>query len=331
LPSEVAGDVTDIMLESDVLGHRTHGFAFLPVYLDRLAAGTIATSGDIEVLADGGASFAWNAHRLAGAWVTRRAIRDVVARAKDHAVVTATIANCSHIGCLQAYLRAMTDEGLFATLSATNPGISSVAPFGGADPVLTTNPIAYGIPTNGDPILIDQCTSVVSNAAVQERERRGEPVPASWLLDGDGEPTADATLLSANPPATIMPLGGPEFGYKGFGFGLMVEALTLALSGFGRTSSPDRVGQSVFLQVIDPRGFAGRDFFNAEMSQLAKRCRDSRPKQGGGRVRLPGERALAERDSKLREGLTFPADVIGRIEEWGRRLSIGDLALAHSD
>jgi L-lactate dehydrogenase len=213
----------------------------LATYLDRIHNGAIARDGAIEVLADGGAALAWHAHRLPGAWAMRQLSEAMLQRVGQHAVVTGTIADCSHIGCLQAYLSRFT------------------------------------------------AADVVSNAAVQTYAARGERTPGLWLVDGQGRYSDDASLIEGDPPATIAPLGGPEFGYKGYGFSLMVEALSLALTGYGRTSEPDRFGQSVFLQVIDPSGFAGRERFMRETSSLARRCRDSTPKSGGPPVRLPSD------------------------------------------
>ena len=327
MPAEMAGDMAAMLMEADLLGHRTHGFAMLPTYLNRIEKGAIATSGDIEVLADTGATVAWHAHKLPGAWAMRLMSDEILRRVEDHTVVTGTIAHSSHIGCLQAYLRRFTDAGLFVTLSATNPGVASVAPFGGTLPVLTTNPVAYGIPTNGEPILIDQCTSVVSNAAIQTHAARRERTPGLWLVDGDGNYSDDASLIEADPPATIAPLGGPDFGYKGYGFGLMVEALTLALSGYGRSSAPDRFGQSTFVQVIDPAGFAGRAAFGREMTELVRSCQASPPRRGGPPVRLPGQRALAQRPLHLAEGMPFRSDTLAKITAWGAKLGVKTGAL----
>lgn len=322
LSAEMAGDVAEVLLEADLLGHRTHGLVMLPNYLDRLAKGSMRADGEVEVIADHGSTFAWRARRLPGAWVMRRALREMIARSAQHPVTTATIADCSHIGCLQVYLKTMTDRGLFVTLTVTDPGVASVAPFGGADPVLTSNPVAYGIPTRGDPILIDHSTSVVSNAAIAAHAARGERTPGDWLLDGQGRPSDDPTVLNQVPPGTIMPLGGVEFGYKGFGFGLMVEALSLGLSGFGRLPGTPRGGQGVFLQAIDPAAFAGRDVFLDETTALAQRCQASRPRMEGMPVRLPGQRALGNRERNRIEGLAYPEHFMSSLGDWAGRLGV---------
>lgn len=322
LQSEQASSVAGKLVESDLLGHATHGLAILPVYLERIQDGRIAVAGDIDVVSDTGATFSWQANRLAGGWVLGCAVTQALERSADHPVVTVTIANCSHVGCLQAYLEGIGRAGRLAMLMVTDPGVVSVAPFGGVDPVLTSNPIASCIPTRGDPILIDQCTSLVSNGAVNQYAAAGKRLPGRWLVSNDGQPTDDPVALATNPPGTIMALGGEEFGYKGFGFGLMVEAFALALSGFGRKDTPVRGAQGVFLQIIDPGHFAGRDAFLDETTDLVRRCKASRTAAGRGEVRLPGERALRDKARQLRDGITIEAALAERLHQWAQQLGV---------
>ena len=320
--AEHADQVAARMVDAELLGHRSHGLWLLATYLERLQAGQIATNGEVRVLSDTDSAFSWHANRLPGAWVMHRAIEEVIERAASRAVVVATIAECSHIGCLQSYLLPLVERNLFVTLSATNAGVASVAPFGGIDPVLTTNPIAYGIPTRGEPILIDQCTSLGSNTFFTAFAQRGESLPDQWLLDADGNPTDDPNVLTQTPAGTVLPLGGLEFGYKGFGLGLAVEALTLALPGSGRRTKPDKFGQGVFLQVLNPRLLGGLDAFLDETTHLADACHASRVRPGSPPVRLPGERALALRRKQMSEGISLADDVLARMGAWADKLDL---------
>jgi LDH2 family malate/lactate/ureidoglycolate dehydrogenase len=244
------------------------------------------------------------------------ATAQLLERAPKHGMASGTIANCSHIGCLQAYLLPFTQAGLMVMISATNPGIFSVAPFGGIDPVLTTNPIAFGLPTSGTPMLVDMSTSVASNALFNGYAARGEKLPGQWLLDAAGNPTDDPKALTAKPPGTILPLGGLDFGYKGFGLGLVVEALSLALPGHGRAQKPDAFGQGVFIQVTDPAAFSGRAHYLKEMDHLAALCRASRPRPGTKGVRVPGERALASMAEQNEKGVKVSEEALKRLAPW---------------
>ncbi|MBW0101007.1 Ldh family oxidoreductase [Pseudonocardia sp. KRD291] len=318
IDNDHAAAMTARMIDGDLLGHRTHGLSFLSTYLDRISGGHIGSAGALETLHDDRAAIAWQANRLPGAWVMGEATALALDRITDHAVVTVTIANCSHIGCLQSYLLPFTARGLLVTLTATNPGVASVAAPGGTQGVITTNPIAMGIPTWNDPILIDQCTSVGSNALFDDYAAHGERLPGEWLLDAAGLPTDDPTVLRADPPGTIQSLGQTDFGYKGFGFGLMSEALSIALPGYGRRTHPGRFGQGVFLQVIDPARFCGSDAFLDEVTHLVTTIRND-PGAAGAAVRLPGERALSARRDQIRDGVLVEPQTLARLEPWARR------------
>jgi len=322
MDADMARAMSARVIDAELFGHRTHGLLFFPNYLERIEKGHIARAGSVEVLADRGGAFAWKANRLAGAWVMERATAQLIERAAHHGVASASIANCSHIGCLQTYLLPFTSQGLMVTIAATNPGIFSVAPFGGIDPVLTTNPLAFGIPTSGTPILIDQSTSVASNALFNGYAARGERLPGAWLLDAEGTPTDDPKALAAKPPGTILPLGGLDFGYKGFGFGLVVEALALALPGYGRAQKPDAFGQGVFVQALDPAAFAGRESFLRETDHLAAACRASRPRPGAERVRVPGERALASMQEQNRNGVRVIPAALEKLQPWMQKTGV---------
>jgi LDH2 family malate/lactate/ureidoglycolate dehydrogenase len=110
-------------------------------------------------------------------------------------------------------------------------------------------------------------------------------------------------VLFADPPGTLLPVGGTDHGHKGYGLALLVEALTQGLSGFGRAEKPAKWGASVFVQAIDHSAFGGADSFTRETGWLAKACRDTPPVPGVDAVRLPGQRALERKRRALAEGV----------------------------
>jgi L-lactate dehydrogenase len=218
-------------------------------------------------------------------------------------------------------------------MAVTSPAIRSVAPFGGVEPVLTTNPLASGIPTHGDPILVDQSTSLTSNASVAEYGKAGQRLPGKWLLDAQGQLSDDPAVLNASPAGTILPLGGADHGYKGFGFGLIAEALSLALSGTGRHMEVPRVrgSQGVYFQLIDCEALGGREQFLDEMTALAQSCRASPPAAGHERVRLPGDRALEQWREQQREGLVVDDAVASSLHSWAMALGVPAPAFKTAD
>ena len=107
----------------------------------------------------------------------------------------------------------------------------------------------------GDPVLLDVSTSTTTNGLTGRLKGEGAVLGHPWLLDAAGQPTPDPAALFTDPPGSILPLGGLDSGHKGYALGLLVEALTAALGGFGRADASEGWGAAVFLQVIDPAAF----------------------------------------------------------------------------
>jgi LDH2 family malate/lactate/ureidoglycolate dehydrogenase len=317
-----ATDVAEVLLEADLLGHTTHGLNLLGPYLEAIEEGNFELEGEPEVVADHGSAVTWDGRYLAGPWLLRRAISDARERLKNHPVVTWSIRRSHHIACLQAYLKPVTDEGLFVILSTSDPSNQWVAPHGAVQPRFSPNPIAAGIPTGGDPWLIDVSISSTAAGKCIRATREGERLPGKWLVDSDGNPTDDPAPMVNERKGALYPLGGPDLGYKGFGLALLVEAMTSALGGFGRADCETRWNGSVFLQIIDPARFGGSDAFVRETEFLSNACREAAVPSGAEPVRMPGERALKSRSEQLANGVVLYPGIISSIEPWAAKLNV---------
>ena len=138
------------------------------------------------VVASRPAAQAWDGHRLPGPWLTLRALDAAIAMAVTQGTGTVTIRRSHHIACLAAYLKRATDRGLMLLLLCSDPSSASVAPFGGVSPVFTPNPLAAGIPTSGDPILLDVSASYTTNGLTGRLHKNGQKLPHPWLQDAQG-------------------------------------------------------------------------------------------------------------------------------------------------
>src|SRR4051794_21648008 len=311
-----AATFAEALVGAELLDRGSHGLALLPRYLGDLEAGRTARSGDPVAVTQGAAHALLDGGMLPGPVVMAAAIDRALAIVAEHAVATVVVRRAQHIGCLALYLEQATARGALVLLCSSNPGARVVAPFGGVRAAYSPNPIACGIPTQGDPILIDFSSSAVAANACREYALRGEELPGPLLIGPDGQPTRDASVLFADPAGAILPLGGAEGGHKGFALGLMVEALTAGLGGFGRSSPDAGYSNAVLLLLFDPDRFGGAGFLRQEMSALGASCRAS------GDVRLPGERALAYRREALRDGLALNPATVRALEPWAERLGV---------
>jgi LDH2 family malate/lactate/ureidoglycolate dehydrogenase len=314
--------VAEVLLEGDLLGHDTHGLELLAPYLRELDAGQMARDGEPTTLNDVGSVVTWDGRRLPGPWLVRSAIATARARLARHPVVSVVIRRSHHIACLQAYLTEATDAGLLMLLTCSDPSAAGVTPHGGVESRITPNPLAAGIPTDGEPILIDISMSTTTNAMTRRLASEGRRLPAPWLVDAHGDATDDPAVLFADPAGAVLPLGGLDLGHKGFALALLVEALTSGLAGHGRADEPREWGASVFLQLIDPEAFGGRAALVRETGRLAEICRGAPVAPGRPPVRLPGEAALARRRRQLREGVTLYGATMTALAPWAGRYRV---------
>jgi L-lactate dehydrogenase len=312
--------VAEVLIEADLIGHTTHGLALAPKYLQEIASGSMAVGGEPEVLSDRGACICWNGRRLPGVWLTARAVDLALERVRTYGTVTVTIGNSHHIGCLAAYLLRATEKGCMAVISSSDPSQRTVAPYGGKRPVFTPNPIAVGIPTDDGPILIDASASISTNNMGARLVREGRSFPGQWALDADGTPTNDPRVLTAG--GSILPAGGLDHGHKGYAWALFVEALTQGLAGFGRADEPAGWGAGVYVQIVDPDAFAGREAFLRQTGWLVRACRNTPPRPNIGRVRIPGEDALQKKRRALAHGVVPYPGVIEALRPWAERLAV---------
>jgi LDH2 family malate/lactate/ureidoglycolate dehydrogenase len=319
---EKSAIVAPLLVEADLMGHTTHGLAQAPAYLNGLESGAMLGTGEPITVSDRGAVVTWDGQRICGVWLTATAVELAVDRARAHGTATVVIRRCGHIACLATYLEIATRQGCMITLASSDPSVESVAPHGGTTPLFTPNPIAVGIPTDGDPILIDISASITTNGLTGRLHGEGKSLPGEWVQDSDGRPSRDPAVLFTDPPGTILPIGGRDHGHKGFGIALMIEAMTQGLSGLGRADPREGWGAAIYLQVIDPSAFSGTEDFTRQSSWLAEACRADRPAIGGGPVRMPGDGALARKRKALAQGLELYPGVLDKMLVIGDRLGV---------
>jgi L-lactate dehydrogenase len=226
-----------------------------------------------------------------GLWLVHQAIGIAIERVATHGVVTFAMRRSHHIACLATLAKLVTDRGCVAILATSDPAFGFVAPYGGREPLLTPNPIAIGYPGTRTPVLIDMCASITTVSMTPEGCRRRDVRPALAARRNRPADRDPRVLEQTDPRGSLLLLGGLEYGHKGFGLALMVEALTQGLSGLGRKDTEKRWGGNVFLQVLDPDAFAGREAFLEQMDFLTDSCRANAPLHEGVPVRMPGERA----------------------------------------
>ena len=286
VPREEAEVVTASLVGANLRGHDSHGVMRIPQYVDFVERGAYRVGVGLEVIRETPALVVCDGHWGLGQVQAHRLLDLVIPKAQGLGLAVGTARDCGHIGRLGEYAERVASSGLMLLATVNNGGaVQRVAPPGGLEPRLSTNPFCAGVPTTESdaPIVVDFGTSVVAEGKVRGYYISKRPVPEGWLLDHRGSPTTDPAVLYEPPLGTILPLGG-EQSYKGFGLALILDLWAGGLSGGPCSQATNRKvpGNNVFFLVMDPARFAGGDYLAASGFR-ASRIDPSVPPSSGNR------------------------------------------------
>lgn len=288
-------------------GVASHGLAYIPIYCEHVQCGKVdglATArleqtrpGVIRV--DAATGFAHPAIDLG--------FESLIPLAREQGVAALAIRNSYNCGVLGYHTYRLAEAGLLGIGFTNAP--ASIAPSGGAAPVVGTNPFSIAAPGEGGPaLLIDQSASTIAKSEVMKHAREGKPIPEGWALDPDGNPTTD-------PEVGLKGSMAPSGGYKGVGVALLVETMAAAMTGAtlgkdaspfsGTKGGPPKTGQ--FFLAIDPEATSG-GAFAARMAALAGAIHA----QEG--AHLPGDGRAAKRAAAKENGVAVNVATLERIE-----------------
>jgi uncharacterized oxidoreductase len=301
VPGDEARVVSESLVGANLRGHDSHGVMRVPQYIDFVEKGIYRTGVALEVEHETPAVVTCDGQWGFGQVQAHRLVDLIVPKAQALGISAGSARDCGHIGRLGEYAEKAAEAGLILIATVNNNGAGQrVAPPGGIEPRLGTNPLCAAVPTAGDPVVLDFGTSVVAEGKVRVYNINKRPVPEGWLLDPQGRPTTDPSVLYNPPLGSILPMGGAQ-AYKGFGLGLVLDMLAGGLSG-GRSShpgAPPAKGNNVLFLALDPARFAGRDALLREATVVAEYVRDTPRAPGVDTILLPGdpERRTLERRS----------------------------------
>lgn len=317
--------VAESLVDSDVVGHESHGVARLPAYLRQIERGELVPGGKLEVVYETPAIVVCDGHLGLGHPHMRRVVEMVDAKARAVGIGCATVRRSGHTGRLGQWTEAAARRGLAALMTVNDNGVYVVvAPPGGTEPRLSTNPLSIAVPSGGEPIVLDMATSVVASGKLLVRRLAGEPCPPGWLVDAAGQPTTDPRTIAHDPPGSILPLGGPAAMHKGFALALLLDLLVGGLS--GGHCPPPREGEvecnTVLFVAWDPAHFAGRGHFDGEVRTLVDWVRSCRMQPGKSAPRMPGERTTAARQFAQTSGVEVRAGAWSRLLRAAEKLGV---------
>jgi uncharacterized oxidoreductase len=310
--------VADHQVDANLAGHDSHGVHLLPTYLDRIRKGHIVPGAPIAVLDETETTARVDGHWGFGQVVSTRAMDLCIAKARGHRVGIVSVFRQSHVGRLGDYPLMAAAAGLVGLMMCdSGQAPKQVAPFGGREARLGTNPLAIAFPSDLEaPVLIDMATSAVAGGKLLVARARREAIPVGWLLDPAGNPTTDPAHFAAG--GAMLPLGGPQ-GYKGSALSFAVETLAAILAGLGFGVDPaGRHNDGAFLLAFDPAAFRPLGEFKAEVAAFARYLKATPPAAGFTEVLYPGEIEHRTAERRRREGIPIEDDTWSRLAALAR-------------
>jgi LDH2 family malate/lactate/ureidoglycolate dehydrogenase len=321
---EDAAVVTDSLIEANLRGVDTHGITrMLCVYVKRLQVGVMSPQTRWSISRENASTALIDAKNSLGQVVATKAMQLAIGKAERTGIGFTAVTHANHYGAA-AYYSMMALEHDMIGFSSTNAP-ATVAPWGGRQPMLGTNPFSYALPAGEEqPVVLDMATTVVARGRLMLYAKQNLPLEPGWALDDRGVPTVD-------PQAALRGLLAPMAGYKGYGLALIVDLLCGVMTGanYGahfpgfladNLEEPSDIG-SVFM-AINVNSFMDAGEFKGRMDQALREIKGSALAEGAKRIYVPGEIELATKAERLAHGIPMPEQVVKDFIALGNELGV---------
>jgi LDH2 family malate/lactate/ureidoglycolate dehydrogenase len=326
LPAADAGTVARLMAQADLQGSDGHGVIRLPQYLKRLQAGGINLHPKIRIATERAAMAVVDGDNGMGHLVMSFATNVAIEKARTAGVAWVGTRASNHAGPASLYARMPIEHDMIGLYFAVG-NANHLPPWGGMEMLLSTNPIAVGIPAGSEPaVVLDMATTVAAYGKVKAKAKRGEPMPEGWMIDRQGQPLLDPTRAHEG---FLLPIGG----HKGYGLALVVGLLAGTLQGaaMGRDvvdfnqdhTTPTNTGQAIL--VIDLKAFGEPEDFKHAVDRLVRDIRSSERLPGVERIWLPGEQSHGRRDEYARTGIPVAPAILGELDQMAMQMGLSPL------
>ena len=320
--------VAQLMIKSDLVGADGHGIFRLPAYLKRIRAGGVNLNPNIRVEREQGATALINGDNGLGHLVMNRAVEVAIEKVKEHSVCWVGSHYGNHSGAASVYVRKLAEQGYIGIYMAVG-NANHMAPWGGIDLLLSTNPIAIAVPAGDSPmVLLDIATTVAAYGKVKLAAQKGESMPNDWMIDRQGQPITDPKRSAEG---SLLPIGG----YKGYGLavmiGLLAGALNNAAVGKGTIDFNahhdlmTNTGQTII--AVDPSAFGDRQEFIARVIALVDDLKSSSTLPGVKEVRVPGEGAARVMAERMHQGIPLTLELLDALNICAKECGVASLSI----
>jgi uncharacterized oxidoreductase len=306
-----AQSIATRLVDANCVGHESHGVIRVAKYLEWVREGVLRPNQAPSLVTDTETLAIMDGNRGFGQVIGEQATRLGIAKAARTGIAMIGLRNCGHLGRVGDWAEMAAAEGQVSLHFLNTSGAQRVAPFGGSDRRLSTNPISIGIPVDGgDPVILDVTTSTVAEGKLMVAVNKGETVPEGWIIDRAGAPTTDPGAFYDG--GALLTVGG----HKGSGLSIVTDLLAGAVS-TGRSSDPDDpiLRNNLLSIYIAPRVYAPDGWVTAEARRFVDWVKASPPMKPGEPVLAPGDVERRTRIDRLRNGVPIDdktlADLMG--------------------
>lgn len=315
--------VADELCDANLVGHDSHGIMRIVQYSQMMDDGFVKPGSRFEVLSESEGTAVVDGHFNFGQVTATEGLALGLRKAREHGTATVLMRNCNHIGRLGSYTHHAARAGFIAMMAVNAPGPGGVAPFGGIERRLGTNPISIAAPCRDDALVLDMTTSATAEGKLRVSHQKGESVPEGLMIDGYGRPSTNPADFYNQPCGAILPLGGALMGHKGFGLSVMIDVVCGILSGSGiaRNDLP-RGANGVWLQLLSIEQFLPRQEYDQWMQTYVHHIKDCPRAAGVEEILLPGEIEVRRQRQRVRDGVVVPEETWRQISELAGKLGV---------
>lgn len=326
LPRADAARCAALIGEADLTGADAHGVFRLPQYVRRLKAGGFNKRPNITVNRSAPATALVDGDNGMGHLVMSRAAETAIAMAREAGVAWVGVRRSNHAGPAGLYAEMPAAQGMIGLYAAV-ANANHMAVWGGADPLLGTNPLAFGVPMGDGPMVLDMATTVVSYGTVKNYALQGKPMEKGWMVNtATGEDVIDAKRAAEG---LLLPIGG----YKGSGLAIMLGLIAGPLNRalFGRdvidfnADDASETNTGHFIVALDVARFLPLEDYRAEVDRHVRELKESKRLPGIDEIRMPGERRRQCRADRLRNGVPLAPPLVAQLDTLAAQLGIAPL------
>ena len=296
---EEASTIARRLVDSNLVGHDSHGVLRVAKYLEWVRDGTLKPNMSPTIVFENDTIAIIDGQRGFGQVIGEFAARTGIAKAAQSGIAMVGLTNCGHLGRVGDWADMAADAGQVSLHFLNTSGAPRVAPFGGADRRLSTNPVSIGVPVAGrDPVVLDVTTSMVAEGKLMVAMNKGEQVPSGWIIDKQGAPTTEPKDFYAG--GALLTVGG----HKGSGLSIVTDLLAGAVS-TGRSSDPDdKILRNNMLSIyIAPEVYDREGGVAREARRFIDFVTASRPANPREPVLAPGDVERRNRAARLAAGV----------------------------